>query len=112
MIPIYIFLSLLGLGYYINEQGVPRKTQNISISKKRMREELGPVNAYRQMEYTRSKNKEFDTVNNAFEQSKDDRSSTVPLNYNERILNTEGNIKREKDQDGEDVNIYIFYIFF
>ena len=40
MIPAYVFLSLLGLGYYINEQGVPRKTQNISISKKRMRNEL------------------------------------------------------------------------
>jgi len=95
MIPVYIFLSLLGLGYYINEQGVPRKTQNIAISKKRMRNETGPVNPYKQMEYSRAKNQEFKVVDRAFEDSKDNRTSTVPTNYNEGILNTMGNLKKE-----------------
>ena len=95
MIPVYIFLSLLGLGYYINEQGVPRKTQNIAISKRRMRQETGPVNPYKQMEYSRSKRQEFKVVDKAFEASKDNRSSSVPLNYNANILNTQGNLKKE-----------------
>ena len=95
MIPLYIFLSLLGLGYYINEQGVPRKTQNIAISKKRMREETGTINPYKQMEYTRSKNAEFKVVDKAFEDSKDNRTSSIPNNYNEKILNTMGDLKKE-----------------
>jgi len=95
MIPIYIFLSLLGLGYYINEQGVPRKTQNIAISKKRMREELGTVNPYKQMEYSRSKRKEFKVVDKAYENAKDNRTNSVPNNYNENILNTMGDLNKE-----------------
>ena len=95
MIPAYVFLSLLGLGYYINEQGVPRKTQNISISKKRMRNELGPVNSMKQQNYSMSKNYEKKIVSDAFEGSKDDRSSHIPSNYNENILNTHGNLKKE-----------------
>jgi hypothetical protein len=107
MVPVYVFLSLLGLGYYINEQGVPRKTQNIAISKKRMREELGSVNAMKQNEYTRAKNYERKVVSKAFQGAKDNRDPNVPLNYNEGILNTKGNLKKElplNDQTIADLN--------